>query len=79
MRFQEHLGDSLAERASGLLLHPSVGEMVDEAVVIQGHESRFATVDLGRSAGEIRGQLFGVLEGSPALGENRNPGSNCIH
>lgn len=30
-------GDNLADSASGLLLHPAIGEMVDEAVVIQGH------------------------------------------
>ena len=61
VRSQERGGDSLSEKASGLLLHPSVGEMVDEAVVIQGHEFRFATVDLGGEAREIRGRLLGVL------------------
>lgn len=46
----------------GLLLHPSVGDMVDESVVIQGHKIRFATVDLGAEAREIRTQLLQVLE-----------------
>ena len=63
LRSQEGKGDPLAENASGLLLHPSVGTMVNEAVVIQNHEIRFATVDLGASAGEIREQLLGVVEG----------------
>ena len=66
VRSQERRGDLLAENASGLLLHPSVDEMVDEAVVIQGHEFRFATIDLGGTAGEIRGRLLGVVEGAIA-------------
>lgn len=61
LRSQEGNGDPLAENASGLLLHPSVGDMVNEAVVIQNHEIRFATVDLGATAREIREQLLQVL------------------
>lgn len=33
-------------KTEGLMLHPSVGEQIDEEVVIQGHRIRFATVDL---------------------------------
>ncbi|SEM71125.1 5-methylcytosine-specific restriction enzyme subunit McrC [Syntrophus gentianae] len=62
LRSQEGNGDPLAENASGLLLHPSVGDMVNESVVIQNHEIRFATVDLGTTAKEIRKQLLQVLE-----------------
>jgi len=62
LRSQEKNGDLLSNKASGLLLHPSVGDMVDEAVVIQGHEIRFATVDLGAEAREIRRQLLKVVE-----------------
>lgn len=61
LRSQEGNGDPLAENASGLLLHPSVGNMLNEAVVIQNHEIRFATVDLGATAREIREQLLQVL------------------
>lgn len=61
LRSQEGKGDLLAENASGLLLHPSVGDMVNEAVVIQNHEIQFATVDLGATAKEIREQLLQVL------------------
>ena len=61
LRSQEGSGDSLAANASGLLLHPSVGDMVNEAVTIQGHEIRFATVDLGANSKEIRSQLLSVL------------------
>jgi 5-methylcytosine-specific restriction enzyme subunit McrC len=66
LRSQEDNGDPLAEKASGLLLHPSVSDMVNEAVVIQNHEIRFATVDLGATAKEIREQLLHVLEVSHA-------------
>jgi 5-methylcytosine-specific restriction enzyme subunit McrC len=62
LRSQEGNGDPLAESAAGLLLHPSVGDMVNEAVVIQNHEIRFATVDLAATAKEIREQLLQVLE-----------------
>ena len=37
----------------GVLLHPVLGEAVDETVVIQGHPFRFATVDLWGSYAEI--------------------------
>lgn len=61
LRSQEGNGDPLSDTASGLLLHPAVGDMVYEAVVIQGHEIRFATVDLAAHASEIRRQLLRVV------------------
>lgn len=61
LRSQEDNGDPLAASAAGLLLHPAIGEMVDESVVIQGHEIRFATVDLGAEAREIRRQLLQLV------------------
>jgi len=67
LRSQEGNGDPLAETASGLLLHPSLGDMINEAVVIQNHEIRFATVDLGATTKEIRAQLLQVLEVSHSL------------
>lgn len=66
LRSQEGNGDPLADNASGLLLHPSVGDAVDESVSIQGHEIRFATVDLGATAREIRARLLQVMEKSQA-------------
>ncbi|MEL7974348.1 hypothetical protein AAG589_00670 [Isoptericola sp. F-RaC21] len=41
---QEGLEPDVA--TEGLMLHPAVGEHVDEEVVVQGHRIRFATVDL---------------------------------
>lgn len=51
-------GDSLADCASGLLLHPAIGQAVDETVVIQGQDIRLATVDLSASPADIRSQLL---------------------
>ncbi len=62
VRSQERENDLVSWKTSGLLLHPAVGEMWNEAVVIQGHEFRFATVDLAASAKEIRAQLLNVIE-----------------
>lgn len=64
LRSQEGNGDLGADKAAGLLLHPSVGEMVDEAVVIQGHAIRFTTVDLSASAAVIRQQLLRLVDAS---------------
>lgn len=63
LRSQVGCGDALADSASGLLLHPSVGAMIDETVVIQGHPLRFATVDLAAKPVEIRAQLLKCVEG----------------
>lgn len=68
LRSQEGTGDTLAEHAAGLLLHPAVGEMVDEMVVIQGHAIRFATVDLSASACDIREQLISLVDYGEAFG-----------
>lgn len=55
-------GDGLADCASGLLLHPAIGQTVDETVAIQGHNIRFATVDLTASPADIRSQLLLLCE-----------------
>lgn len=54
--------DAMAERAEGLLLHPSVGYELDEAVTIQGHRMRFATVDLADDTAEIRRTLLQCVD-----------------
>jgi 5-methylcytosine-specific restriction enzyme subunit McrC len=62
LRSQVGRGDALADHASGVLLHPAIGQMFDESVVIQGHTFRFATVDLAASPQEIRTQLLRIPE-----------------
>ena len=43
------------------MLHPSTDEMFDEALELQGHLIRFATVDLSAPAPTIREQLLKVV------------------
>lgn len=64
LRSQVGRGDAIADRASGLLLHPAIGMAVDESVLIQGHHIRFATVDLTATGADIRSQLLRLCEPS---------------
>ena len=63
LRTQEDADDPASLNAEGLLLHPAIGSMVDEEVIIQGHRIRFATVDLAAETSDIRKQLFEVVFG----------------
>ncbi|WGK70378.1 5-methylcytosine-specific restriction endonuclease system specificity protein McrC [Candidatus Haliotispira prima] len=65
LRSQEGRGDPLADRATGILLHPSIGSMLNESVTIQGHEIRFVTVDLSAETKRIREQLLQIVEANP--------------
>ena len=65
LRSQEGDGNPLSANASGLLLHPSVGRMIDESVIIQGHPIRFATVDLSEFANRIRHRLLTLTDPYP--------------
>jgi 5-methylcytosine-specific restriction enzyme subunit McrC len=58
LRSQTGRGDPLADIAEGLLLHPAIGATVDEAIMLQGHFIRFATVDLTARTDAIRRQLI---------------------
>lgn len=62
LRTQVGRGEFLADHAEGLLLHPSVGKTLDEAVVIQGQSIRFSTIDLTASTHEIRSRLLEMCE-----------------
>ena len=65
LRSQENGNNPLSRNASGLLLHPSINGMIDESAIIQGHNIRFATVDLAAAAPEIRRQLLSVIDADP--------------
>ncbi len=54
--------DPLANTASGMLLHPAVNCSVDESVEIQGHNIRFATVNLDATPREIRRRLLELID-----------------
>ena len=60
LRSQEGRGP-LYDTAEGILLHPSVGESVDEHIIFQGHRMRFVTVDLAASARDIRKRLLQII------------------
>lgn len=61
LRTQEKESDPVSLRTSGLLLHPAIGYMMDEAVEIQEHKIRFATVDLSAHADVICEQLLRLI------------------
>jgi 5-methylcytosine-specific restriction enzyme subunit McrC len=67
LRSQERGSDHFADTAEGLLLHPSVGFDVDEAVRIQGHNIRFATLDLMAPSHEILARLRGLPVATPLV------------
>ena len=58
VRSQENNDDPLSMTASGMLLHPSVGNTINESAVIQGHCIRFRTIDLSKSANSVRHELL---------------------
>ena len=61
LRSQEGGSAPFADVSEGILLYPSVGQMMNESAEIQGHEIRFATVDLAAEAKEIRRQLLYIV------------------
>jgi 5-methylcytosine-specific restriction enzyme subunit McrC len=65
LRSQSGRGDPLADAAEGMLLHPAVGETVDEAVTMQGHLIRFATIDLASESKVMRDQLLSLSRRYP--------------
>lgn len=64
LRSQAGRGDTLADRAEGLLLHPALDHHVDEAVTIQGHRVRFLTIDLTGSMSQLRAALLDAVRSS---------------
>lgn len=77
LRSQAGQGDPIADRAEGLLLHPSVGRSVDEAVLIQGHAIRFATVELAAPSAIIRRQLLKAIEPPLDIRESASAGGSA--
>ncbi len=57
LRSQERADAPLSLTSAGVLLYPSLGIDYDERATIQGHEIRFATVNLDADAQTIRCQL----------------------
>ena len=65
LRSQEKPCDQLSINSTGILLYPAIHAHVDDAAIIQGHEVRFATVDLTADSQSIRRRLLDVAMQSP--------------
>ncbi|MYC36770.1 MAG: 5-methylcytosine-specific restriction endonuclease system specificity protein McrC [Chloroflexi bacterium] len=65
LKTQEAPDDPLSLTSIGVLMHPAISKAVDEAMVVQGHLIRFATVDLSADAGSIRLNLLALVEPHP--------------
>jgi 5-methylcytosine-specific restriction enzyme subunit McrC len=61
LRSQEQPEKPKSLNSIGILLHPSIGENVDENVVIQNHLIRFCTVDLSVGGGAIINRLNEII------------------
>jgi 5-methylcytosine-specific restriction enzyme subunit McrC len=66
LRSQEGCAPS-ADRAAGLLLYPALRHAIDEAVTIQGHRLRFATIDLAHEASIWKARLLELAETSQGV------------
>ncbi len=73
LRSQEDASDPHWRTAAGVLLYPSLGADYDEAATIQGHEIRFATVDLAADSRTIRQQLLRIVYAPPGRGDIGGP------
>jgi len=61
LRSQERAEDPQSHTAAGVLLHPTVGEDLNESVKIQGHAFSFVTVDLTLASAEVLGRLRAII------------------
>ena len=59
----QHTNPDFGPDTRGVLLHPVIGSVVNETVVIQDHPFRFATVDLHGTYREIIAGFLGAVEG----------------
>jgi len=58
LRSQIGQGDALGDHAEGVLLDPTIGEAIEEAISVHGHRMRFSTVDLAADGAAVRQQLL---------------------
>jgi 5-methylcytosine-specific restriction enzyme subunit McrC len=72
LRSQERVDDPLSLTASGMFLHPTVDGDLDETVRIQGHEIRFATVDLSRPTAAVVTRLRELSPGMATFVDRAN-------
>ena len=58
---QQEKDDPLNKNSAGMLLHPAIGENIDESANIQGHDIKFSTVDLTQNHNEIKQRLLELI------------------
>ncbi len=63
LRSQDDI-DTHHRSAEGILLYPTVNQMLDETIVLQGHSVRFVTVDLSEPWSSIETQLINLFSSS---------------
>jgi 5-methylcytosine-specific restriction enzyme subunit McrC len=73
LRTQEHRSDAY-RCAEGMLLYPTTGGDLNEAMIVQGHRMRVATVDLSREWEAIEARLLALVTSIYAQG-NFAPGN----
>ncbi len=66
LRSQEEQGKDDSERnmnrhATGILLHPAVGDAEQHSITMQGHDIIFATVNLARNPSDIKKDILDLL------------------
>lgn len=61
LRSQENDYDPLSLNSAGVLLYPAINDCVDQLATIQGHQIRFATVNLAADSRTIREQLLRIV------------------
>ena len=61
LRSQENDDDPLSLNSAGVLLYPAIDDCVDQLATIQGHQIRFATVNLAADSRTIREQLLRIV------------------
>ena len=61
LRSQERPQDPSSFMTCGMFLHPAIDLDLDESVTIQGHEIRFATVDLAATSSAVLDRLLALV------------------
>jgi 5-methylcytosine-specific restriction enzyme subunit McrC len=72
LRTQERTDAPETFRVEGILLHPKIGESVDEAVLLHGHIMRFKTIDLTSVPDEFEAQIRNIINIKNPIGGIQN-------
>ena len=62
LRSQERHEQPVSLTAEGVLLHPQIGAVTNETVIIQGHQMHFRTIDLTSDANAFETELRQIID-----------------